>query len=80
MGCHLNYLLTTLKRQCESFWATACRLKIREVNEFSRLPETSIYVDDTDFITFCQDYLDEVIEVVVPLFKDEYKLIVNADI
>ena len=38
-----------------------------------------IYADDTDFLSFCQDYLDEVMEVVVPLFKDEYKLIVNAD-
>ncbi len=26
-----------------------------------------------------QDYLDDVMEVVVPLFKDEYILIVNAD-
>jgi hypothetical protein len=55
------------------------RLKRREVDELSRLPETLIYADDTDFLSFCQDYLDEVLEVVVPLFKNEYKLIVNAD-
>ncbi len=38
-----------------------------------------IYADDTDFLSFCQDYLYGVMEVVVPLFKDEYKLIVNAE-
>ena len=55
------------------------RLKRRKVDELSRLPKTLIYADDTDFLRFCQDYLDEVLEVVVPLFKNEYKLIVNAD-
>ncbi len=55
------------------------RLKRREVDELSRLPKTLIYADDTDFLRFCQDYLDEVLEVVVPLFKNKYKLIVNAD-
>jgi hypothetical protein len=35
-------------------------------------PETLIHADDTDFLRFCQDYLDEVIGVVVPLFRDEY--------
>ena len=55
------------------------RLKRRDVDELSRLPETLIYADDTDFLSFCQDYLDEVMKVVVPLFKDEYQLIVNAE-
>ncbi len=43
-----------------------------------------LYADDTHFFSFCQDYFDEVMEVVAPLFEYEYKLnhdqlIVNAD-
>ncbi len=41
------------------------RLKRRELDELSRLPETLNYADYTDFLSFCQDYLDEVMEVVV---------------
>ncbi len=41
-----------------------------------RLPETLIYADDTDFLSLRQKYLDH---DGVPLFKDEYKLIVNVD-
>ena len=49
------------------------------MDESSRLPETLIYVGDTDFRSFCHDSLDEVMEFVVRLLKDEYKLIVNGD-
>ncbi len=57
------------------------RLKRREMDALSRrLPESLIRADDTDFLSFCQEYLDEVMEVVVPLFKAEYNLmIVNVD-
>jgi hypothetical protein len=47
------------------------RLKRRELDELCRLPETLIYADKSDFLSFCHDYLDEVMEVVVPLLEDE---------
>ncbi len=49
------------------------------------VPETLIYarrrhsISLHDLLSFCQDDIDEVMEVVVLLFKDEYTSIANAD-
>ncbi len=48
------------------------------MDELRILPEILIYADDADFLSSFQDFLGEVVEVVVQLFKKEYKLIVNV--
>ncbi len=69
------YSLSTLKR-LETGQAQA---EGSELDQLRRLSETLMYANDTDCFRFCQEYLDEVTEVLVPLFRDEYNLIVNAD-
>ena len=44
----------------------------------TKLPGNAIYADDTDFISLCSKYLDEVLHTVGPVF-DEYNLLVNVE-
>jgi len=42
------------------------------------LPSAAIYADDTDFISMCADFLDDIQRSVGPIF-DDFDLIVNVD-
>ena len=43
------------------------------------LPESLVYADDTDFVSFVKEYLDKLITVLGPLFREDFMLIVNDD-
>jgi len=44
----------------------------------AKLPGNAIYADDTDFISLCSKYMDEVLSTVGPVF-DEFNLLVNVE-
>jgi hypothetical protein len=44
----------------------------------AKVPGNAIYADDTDFISLCSRYLDEVLHTVGPVF-DEFNLLVNVE-
>ncbi len=43
------------------------------------IPESLVYADDTDFVSFVKEYLNKLITVLGPLFKEDFMLIVNDD-
>ncbi len=43
------------------------------------LPDFLVYADDTDFVSLSREYLDRLLEVLGPIFKDDFDLIVNVD-
>jgi hypothetical protein len=50
-----------------------------EADKLIGLPESLVYADDTDFVSFVREYLDRLITVLGPLFREDFKLIVNDD-
>ena len=55
------------------------RVSREERDILYKLPEILIYADDTDFISLNPVFLEEVMNIVGPLFQEVYKLIVNED-
>ncbi len=49
-----------------------------EADKLIGVPESLVYADATDFVSFLREYLERLISVLGPFFREDFKLIVNA--
>ncbi len=49
-----------------------------DVDALAGLPDFLVYADDTDFVSLSREYLDWLLEVLGPIFKDDFDLIVKV--
>jgi hypothetical protein len=43
-----------------------------DVDALAGLPDSLVYADDTDFVSLSREYLDPLLEVLGPIFKNDF--------